>query len=234
VSPPAPSDAATGGEAPPPPPPPALLLRVRRKRSGGGGGGIARAPLEAAASEDAVAGLLGKRVTLTAGGGGSTTNPLARGSGRTLVMQVEGEAPALQRSAGSLADQEALRAAVAAQDRATFASLAIKRPGGGSARKAARPDAGAAGAGRDAGGALPDGWVEAFSKSKQLPYWRNESTGATTWTKPEQSQQAAVSDGAAAAEAELPAGWTEAWSKSKDRPYWRNDSSGETTWTRPL
>ena len=31
---------------------------------------------------------------------------------------------------------------------------------------------------------LPDGWVEVFSKSRNLPYYRNKQTGETSWERP--------------------------------------------------
>ena len=73
-------------------------------------------------------------------------------------------------------------------------------------------------------------WIEAFSKSKQMPYWKHAVTGEATWTRP--TEVAPATAPVTAGDAPLPAGWTQNFSRSKQLPYWRH-SSGETTWTRP-
>ena len=79
---------------------------------------------------------------------------------------------------------------------------------------------------------LPAGWVEAFSNSKQKPYWKNAATGETTWVMPTGGGGDGGSDVAAAVSSGLPAGWSEAFSKSKNLPYWRH-TDGTTSWSRP-
>lgn len=82
--------------------------------------------------------------------------------------------------------------------------------------------------------ALPEHWTEAWSKSKNRPYYKNSQTGETSWTRPDgaahATQAAAASGGGDAAP--LPEGWTEHFSKSKQLPYWRA-ADGTTTWHRP-
>jgi len=79
---------------------------------------------------------------------------------------------------------------------------------------------------------LPEGWTEAFSKSKGRAYWRH-TDGTTSWTRPAATSSSAAAALPAAAEASLPPGWTEAFSKSKNLPYWRH-ADGTTTWTIPV
>ena len=81
---------------------------------------------------------------------------------------------------------------------------------------------------------LAPGWKEA-SGTSGTPYWRNESTGLTSFSRPTvagaPSPQAPQP--AAAGDAPLLPGWTEHFSKSTGKNYWRHGDSGETTWTRP-
>jgi hypothetical protein len=69
---------------------------------------------------------------------------------------------------------------------------------------------------------LLPGWVEVWSRSKNLPYWRHETSGDTVWERPS----------APVALPPLLSGWTESWSKSQQAPYW-TDEDGSVSWTRP-
>jgi hypothetical protein len=85
---------------------------------------------------------------------------------------------------------------------------------------------------------LAAGWVE-VSSSKGTPYWRNSSSGATSWSRPNAGAMAPAAAAAKAGAAEaaqppLPAGWHEKWSNSQQRPYWYHEDSRETAWERPV
>lgn len=76
-----------------------------------------------------------------------------------------------------------------------------------------------------ASAALPDGWEEKFSNSKQKTYYHNKGTGETVWERPHEA--------AAAAKTVLPAGWVAKFSNSKQKVFYYNNSTGVTAWDLP-
>ena len=86
---------------------------------------------------------------------------------------------------------------------------------------------------------LAPGWTEIASSSQGTPYWRNQSTGMTSWVRPSVSaaskaEPAPLAPAAPVAEdSALPLDWEEKWSKSQQRPYFVRASTGETAWERP-
>lgn len=92
-------------------------------------------------------------------------------------------------------------------------------------------------------------WDELFSTSKQKKYWKNKTTGESTWKDPTTSAPAADADaadtgntgadaaggsksGAKAAAASV-GEWEEYYSASKQKKYWKNRTTGESTWKQP-
>jgi hypothetical protein len=80
-----------------------------------------------------------------------------------------------------------------------------------------------------------DEWVEMFSEKHKKKYWKNKSTGKTSWTDPastvaDDAKSAASPPPADAAKAEE---WEELFSEKHKRKYWKNKSSGKTQWTDP-
>ena len=86
-----------------------------------------------------------------------------------------------------------------------------------------------------AAAALPEPWTEAWSKSKNRPYFKHKLSGETVWTRPLGDGAALAAQPAASGGSStdaLPNGCTEHFSTSKQMPYWRLPD-GTTTWNRP-
>ena len=84
--------------------------------------------------------------------------------------------------------------------------------------------------------AVNDEWEEKFSKEKNKPYWKNKTTGKSTWTDPHKeaaSATATVAPAAAATESAADDEWEEKFSKEKNKPYWKNKVTGKSSWNPP-
>jgi len=89
-------------------------------------------------------------------------------------------------------------------------------------------------------------WVERFSETKKLPYWKNSKTKQTTWKNPfdkskgvltrSQSDNYAPSTSSQVESSATPASsdWEERFSKTKQLPYWKNTKTQQTTWRNPF
>ena len=85
---------------------------------------------------------------------------------------------------------------------------------------------------------LPAGWTEAFSKSKNLLYWRH-ADGTTRWSRPQgHGGQGAYAkereDAAQDAPLPLPTGWTETLDHASGAPYYTSPDGLIVQWERPL
>ena len=86
------------------------------------------------------------------------------------------------------------------------------------------------------------GWIEKYDKNKQRVYWKNQTTGETTWKDPAENEIEAISlkrsgsSGTNASSAADGTGgeWVEKFDKQHNRPYWKNKVSKETTWKDPF
>ncbi len=92
-------------------------------------------------------------------------------------------------------------------------------------------------------------WEELFSEKHKRKYWKNKSTGKTSWTDPSKEGDgvAAVASSTAAMEtksssvevkpvASSNAGsteWEELYSEKHKRKYWKHKTTGKTSWTAP-
>jgi hypothetical protein len=92
------------------------------------------------------------------------------------------------------------------------------------------------------------GWTEHWNEENHRPFWTNNSTGESTWHRPDDMEPEPQDEEEDWADAEtgptqgstanpltadpLPAGWEEHWSHEENRPYWRS-AAGESTWTKP-
>ena len=84
-----------------------------------------------------------------------------------------------------------------------------------------------------------DEWVEGFSKKHDKKYWKNKTTGKTSWVDPTKEKQKATggempdTKSTAAKSASVSTEWVEGFSKKHDRKYWKNARTGKTSWTDP-
>jgi len=78
--------------------------------------------------------------------------------------------------------------------------------------------------------APPAGWEEKFSAQHKRAFYRNATTGETSWTRPGGAAAAAPASSSTAA---LSAGWSEKYSAQHQRAYYQNAATGETSWNRP-
>lgn len=96
-------------------------------------------------------------------------------------------------------------------------------------------------------------WVEAYSEKHKRKYWKNKTTGETTWKNPVGDAAGAASKPASATKSKSPtpaesdsketAGtpavesgaddWVESYSKKHDRKFWKHKVTGETSWKPP-
>lgn len=97
-----------------------------------------------------------------------------------------------------------------------------------------------------AGGALPQGWIQATDPNSKLPYYVNTATKETRWeppvlaaTAPDDSSSGSVAQ-AAAAPAAAPAAasasssdWVETKDPATGAPYYYNAKDGSTSWSKP-
>ena len=74
---------------------------------------------------------------------------------------------------------------------------------------------------------LAPGWKEAQGGGSSTPYWKNEQTGMTSWSRP------TVGSAEADAKSGLLPGWEAVFSKSRQVWYWRHAESEQTTWDKP-
>ena len=88
---------------------------------------------------------------------------------------------------------------------------AAARQGGSTTRSAAKIEV-------EAFVTHPRGWIETHSRSQNMPYYTNEHTGETVWTKPTLPAP--------------PAGWT-VHAHGENGEYYHNESTGATLWEHP-
>ena len=93
-------------------------------------------------------------------------------------------------------------------------------------------------------------WVERFSESKQIPYWKNTRTQQSTWKNPHlvpkhsfNRSQSGHSHSPSMVErvqsvddigGPTPSDWVEKFSDRKQKKYWKNIRTNHTTWNNPL
>lgn len=91
-------------------------------------------------------------------------------------------------------------------------------------------------------------WEEKYSEKHKKPFWKNKTTGETTWkrqanvdkpkennesTDAKQDQTILNDNNENGTELDKQSVWEEAYSKKHERKYWRNKLTKETTWTDP-
>ena len=75
-------------------------------------------------------------------------------------------------------------------------------------------------------------WEKLYSDKYKRDYWKNKTTGETTWKEPKAT--AAAAPAAAAAESSVSTGeWGKVYSEEYKRDYWFDKSTHQTTWTDP-
>jgi len=86
-------------------------------------------------------------------------------------------------------------------------------------------------------------WEEKFHEGKQRKYWKNKTTGKSTWTKPPKPSatvtetpdptQSSANGHDSSQESPWGSEWQEAFSVAKNRAYWKNIKTGKSQWTEP-
>ena len=89
-----------------------------------------------------------------------------------------------------------------------------------------------------------DEWEEHFSEKHKKKYWKNKTTGKTSWTAPEKTpianvQTATATETATAETSSNDNGknhsseWEELYSEKHKKKYWKNKTTGKTSWADP-
>ena len=204
--------------------------------AGGGGGAGQLAPDASGGAAAVVGGVVGAIVVLAAAGALLFLTQRRRAS-RAAAAPLAKMPPALATTAAtSAAAATAAEASFRHPAESLYPSvnpLAAAADATASGRAAAAPPrapavaaAGDGDAETEAKSGLLPGWTAVWSKSRATWYWRNASSGETSWQKP---ANAAASQQPTA---RLPPGWTETISRSQGKPFWRH-VDGRTQWTRP-
>lgn len=95
--------------------------------------------------------------------------------------------------------------------------------------------------------AAEEEWVEGYSEKHKRKYWKNKTTGKTSWTDPHKNESDSASSkakagGDAASDAVEPSSassnsvvseWVEGYSEKHQRKYWKHKETGKTSWKDP-
>jgi hypothetical protein len=78
-------------------------------------------------------------------------------------------------------------------------------------------------------------WVEKYDKKKDKTYWKNYSTGETTWKDPHVQLARSSSVGALIRSSSdgVSGDWVEKYDETRKKLYWKNKHTKETTWKDP-
>eukprot|EP01035_Chromulina_nebulosa_P039136 gene39136-52887_t len=76
-------------------------------------------------------------------------------------------------------------------------------------------------------------WIELFSDKHNKKYWKNKTTGKTSWSPPLQSEHITSTDEKEEKFLAVGDEWEELFSEKHKRKYWKNKSTGKTSWTAP-
>ena len=85
-----------------------------------------------------------------------------------------------------------------------------------------------------------DQWEELFSEKHKRKYWKNKSTGKTSWTDPERNAPVAnalstITDTTSGENSKSDSSeWEELYSEKHKKKYWKNKSTGKSTWIDPV
>ena len=82
--------------------------------------------------------------------------------------------------------------------------------------------------------ASPSNWEKMYSEKYKRDYWKNKTTGETTWKEPKAAAvTAAAATSVDAAAVATSNEWEKMYSEKYKRDYWKNKTTGETTWKEP-
>ena len=81
-------------------------------------------------------------------------------------------------------------------------------------------------------------WDEKFSEKHQKKFWKNKTTGETTWKEPPKPVTSAATssdkkESTETAAAAVEWDWDEKYSDKHKKKFWKNKTTGETTWKEP-
>jgi hypothetical protein len=77
-------------------------------------------------------------------------------------------------------------------------------------------------------------WVKGFNEKHQRDFWKNKTTGETTWKDPNKGTDKASNEASAMSETKAAGSdWVKGFNEKHQRDFWKNKTTGETTWKDP-